>query len=152
MSLILRASCSLNFRGNRGNRERARGEAHLCSFVNMKREALGRREQPTCGGGVGALTRSPDRLTSSLTAHISMPQYILQRRSGWKERGEEEKRRWRGNVEVCRDGKSRNHVCLTKRERQNADSRNYKFYILFIHHGTLKGDLCVFAPDGQTAF
>lgn len=40
-------------------------------------------------------------------------------------------------LQIWKIEKPRVCVCV-KRERQNADSRNYKFYVRFIQHGTLK--------------
>lgn len=43
---------------------------------------------------MGTLTRRPDKMTSSLTAHISMLQYILQRKSvGGRSDGRRRRRR-----------------------------------------------------------
>lgn len=55
----------------RGNKKAGRGQKHA-----------------------GTLTRRPDRMTSSLTAHISMLQYILQRKSvGGRSDGRRRRRR-----------------------------------------------------------
>lgn len=70
-------------------------KTYLCSFVNIK---WGRRAPAGVDylwwGGVGLWHRhahSWDKLTSSLTGHISILQYILQRkRAGWKGREKKE--------------------------------------------------------------
>lgn len=66
-----------------GRTEYIGGEIYLCSFVNIKRGGELQWEWTTCGGRSGALTPACTQLRQldkPLTGHISILQYILQRK------------------------------------------------------------------------
>lgn len=133
----------------------------ICQHKERRRAPVG---WTTCGGRSGALTHSWDKLTSSLTSHISILQYILQRKreTDWRRRGELrwEKQRWRGKgtVEVWSEARrwirelGQGKVLI----RENAHK---VFDIRLIQRGTLKMTsvspppsrfaLCLLSMSGQ---